>query len=1233
MSTPVVRGLLVRVPAGAAIGLAAGAPRTIRAAGVAFELEPLFRTPGAAGVGLTAADGAEWHVARPVGAVDGAGGWALAHAAVAAAAGMAAGAPVFVEPDFLQDWPYVNPISTSRALGATGEVCVFNDQDVSLPHVAGRFAWHLDDDFAQLRAARTAAPAGAARIRIAHLDTGYDPAHVTLPADVSLALQRNFVEGQAINDAHDPGERGVLKNPGHGTGTLSLLAGKRFSYVADNYRFDDAVGGAPDAEIVPVRVGNSVVQIRTSNVAQGISYATSLCQRDETRVHVISMSMGGLASAAWADAVNQAYEAGIVFVAAAGNNFSAGLFGLPATSIVYPARFRRVVACCGVMADRRPYYNLPLGTMQGNFGPASKMATALSAFTPNTAWAELGCSGIVDMEGRGTSAATPQIAASAALYLQRYGAVIFNVTSYPEPWMRVEVVRHALFQSADRLADGGSSEKLGNGILQAAAAQALAPASAAVLQKTPPDSAAFAFLKVLTGTGLAASPADSMLALEATQLAQRWQDSEVPNPLEQAIDDPDLSPEAIPPKQTRAFLQGLLEHPDASQPLKRRVEDTLATMFGRPPAPSSRTRGRHRDEDAAIEPLVLSATPAPMAPFQPPNPEVRCLRGYAIDPTLSTKLDTVRISEMTFHVPWEPVQPGPIGEYLEVIDVDPASGAFYEPVDLEDPRLLAQDGLEPSEGTPQFHQQMTYAVASLTIRNFERALGRRTLWRPGPSPRNPSDDSMFVQRLRVYPHALREPNAYYSPVKVALLFGYFNASDDSAGDHMPGSLVFTCLSHDIVAHETTHALLDGMHRRFLLATNPDVRAFHEGFADIVALLQHFTFPEILRHQIALTRGEIRSVRNLLGELAGQFGRAIGLRGALRSAIGEYDSQDRWQPYVPKPADYENTTEPHARGAILVGAVFDAFLSIYETRIADLLRLATGGTGILQPGAVHPDLVGRLSAEAAKAAQHVLTMCIRALDYCPPTDITFGEFLRAVMTADADLVRDDDLHYRVAFVEAFRRRGIFPRGVRTLSVENLLWSGPDRDERRSSRKLADCIELLHKYLQQNAMAQLPTAGAGPRERTFHLQRAARRGLHRWLKDHFASGPDGRLDAAFFGLDGSQPFEVHTVRFADRIGPDGDLDSQILISLIQKSTVLVDPQDKGGGSMDLEGGCAIVADVRRRKIRYCIRKDVRSTSRLQRQQAFAIATRDSLRAVYTGDQSPGLDEPFASLHRGV
>jgi len=238
-----------------------------------------------------------------------------------------------------------------------------------------------------------------------------------------------------------------------------------------------------------------------------------------------------------------------------------------------------------------------------------------------------------------------------------------------------------------------------------------------------------------------------------------------------------------------------------------------------------------------------------------------------------------------------------------------------------------------------------------------------------------------------------------------------------------------------------------------------------------------------------------------------------------------------------------------------------------------------------------------------------------------------------MTADADLVKDDDLHYRVAFVEAFRRRGIFPRGVRTLSVENLLWSGPDRDERRSSRKLADCLEFLRRYSDRNSLAQLPTGPAGPREQTFQLQREARRGLHRWLQEHFASGPDGRLDAAFFGIDGTKPFEVHTVRFADRIGPDGDLDSQIVISLLQTASVPVDPKDPKSRSMDIEGGCSIIADPRRRRIRYCIRKDVKSASRIIRQQAFAATLRDSLRAVYTGDRPFGANEPFAMLHRGV
>src|SRR5262249_35784382 len=155
-----------------------------------------------------------------------------------------------------------------------------------------------------------------------------------------------------------------------------------------------------------------------------------------------------------------------------------------------------------------------------------------------------------------------------------------------------------------------------------------------------------------------------------------------------------------------------------------------------------------------------------------------------------------------------------------------------------------------------------------------------------------------------------------------------------------------------------------------------VLAFHEGFADIVALFQHFTQPEALRHQIAKTRGDLAGQQNLLGQLAFQFGQATGNRGALRDAIGSFNNQTReGEPPPPAPAGYPPTTEPHARGAILVAALFDAFLAIYQARIADLMRIATNGTGVLPEGNLHPDLVNRLAAEATDTAQYILRMAI------------------------------------------------------------------------------------------------------------------------------------------------------------------------------------------------------------------------------------------------------------------
>src|SRR5258705_10523452 len=125
-----------------------------------------------------------------------------------------------------------------------------------------------------------------------------------------------------------------------------------------------------------------------------------------------------------------------------------------------------------------------------------------------------------------------------------------------------------------------------------------------------------------------------------------------------------------------------------------------------------------------------------MLTFDNEAPRSRRLRIFAFDPSLAQRTETAAIQEIVVTIPWErgpdggPLPAGPIGEYIEVVDVDPASGVVYPPVKLDDPNLLAQDGLSPSEGNPQFHQQMVYAVAMATIGHFERALGRVALWAP-----------------------------------------------------------------------------------------------------------------------------------------------------------------------------------------------------------------------------------------------------------------------------------------------------------------------------------------------------------------------------------------------------------------------------------------------------------------------------------------------------------------------
>lgn len=481
--------------------------------------------------------------------------WDVAHTA-AKALGPQAG---FVEPDLLNEYaadqnidvPYKkspkNKIKKNNSVGGF-------DPDWQ-PHK--NIFWHLEDAFSQLASARKEVEDIDYTIRIAHIDTGYSPTHVIIPESAKKnKLQRNFVGDEDPADAHDRNTKGTLRMPGHSTGTLGILAGNKMRINTDNGIFNDFIGAAPFAEIVSCRIASSVVLIKTSAFAEALNYLTSLCLRGYP-IHVVSMSMGGAPSKAWADAVNAAYEAGITIVTAAGNHFN----GLPTKHIIYPARFKRVIAACGVTYDLKPYAHSKLGEMQGCWGPERHMEKALAAFTPNTPWAT-GNNNRISFAGAGTSSATPQVAAAAAIYYRKYHKELDSL----QPWQRVEAIRYALYKTAGKngQAPGSFKAYFGNGIIKAKAALNI-PVNDK-LPKTSPDRVPlFPILTTIFKNKPGAS-AQSRLDMYNTELAQLLYDSPE---LQKIIDNEDKPFEKISKKKWKLFKESVIEHPEASISLKQ----------------------------------------------------------------------------------------------------------------------------------------------------------------------------------------------------------------------------------------------------------------------------------------------------------------------------------------------------------------------------------------------------------------------------------------------------------------------------------------------------------------------------------------------------------------------------------------------------------------------------------------------------------------------------------------
>lgn len=411
-------------------------------------------------------------------------------------------------------------------------------------------------------------------------------------------------------------------------------------------------------------------------------------------------------------------------------------------------------------------------------------------------------------------------------------------------------------------------------------------------------------------------------------------------------------------------------------------------------------------------------------------------------------------------VPAERFSDGPWGFRVQVTDYDatsqrfyrprPASDYFFQERGYTDPyQKLADKSPEKLLDDPQFHAQNAYAIVMRVLARFEFALGRRVRW------------SFPTHQLKIAPHAFSDANAFYSEADVALLFGYFPGRQRN---------VYTCLSHDIVAHETTHALIDGLRTRFTDPSSADQAAFHEGFSDVVALLSVLALPAVVDKVLDIgSKSQTKSVgerrllkaealtiwalqKSVLLGLADEMGEELTqVRGkALRNSTELTPGKD----YLSDP----EFNEPHRRGEVLVAAVMWSFLNVLRARLEGL----DGG----KSGWLDRD---RVVEECAKSADHLLTMSIRALDYCSPVHITFGDFLSALLTADFETCPDDSqYHYRKRFRESFASFGIKPASVEAAD-ERGMWKRCENEliySHNHFRPMQNDPEEVFRFLWEN-----------------------------------------------------------------------------------------------------------------------------------------------------------------------
>lgn len=352
---------------------------------------------------------------------------------------------------------------------------------------------------------------------------------------------------------------------------------------------------------------------------------------------------------------------------------------------------------------------------------------------------------------------------------------------------------------------------------------------------------------------------------------------------------------------------------------------------------------------------------------------------YLSDPLVARKYASLGIQPVKLKA-GPVVLDGPVSSRVAVVDYDVNQDTVFPPA----PYDAQKRRFHAPPDTHEFRQINAWATVLHTLDLYEdaQALGRKIPWGfPG-------------NRLLVLPHAGYWENAFYDRKTKTLQFFYFQADDEQ---------IFTCLSHDIVSHETGHAILDGIRPLYNFPSSPDTAGFHEFLGDATAILAAFHHRTYLRVTIEEAKRDLRN-DNLVAALAEQFGAALygdANRYFLRNAINDRTMQD-----------VKDTWEAHAYSEVMTGAFYEILIEMYDKQWKRERDEA-------QEKGHKPSPVRALFI----AVRHMRRLALRALDYCPPADLSYLDYGRAMLKADDIAYPVDSFGYRDMVRRVFIKRGI------------------------------------------------------------------------------------------------------------------------------------------------------------------------------------------------------------------